>query len=397
MSREPGRRPESTPVAGRGRLSPVAVDAALAVVLAVLALTTYGEFLADAVPAELSAGSTLLVLAQTLPLALRRVRPDVVMTVVGVSGVAMPALGYESSPFAIFGILVAVYTMAAQGRRIDSLLVAAFTVVALVIVHFTAGLDLASSATNFLAFGVVWMTGETVRARRAYAAELEERAAYLEADREQRARRAVADERARIARELHDVVAHEVSVIVVQAGAARRVLAEQPAEAEAALVAIEKSGRDALDEMRRLLGVLRREGDPAERAPQPGLGRLDGLVAQMADAGLGVEVSIEGEPPPLPPGLDLSAYRIVQEALTNCLKHAGPDARARVRLRFGAEALAIEVADDGRGAAVPGVGGGLGLAGMRERAAMFGGDVQAGPRPGGGYLVAARLPMNGRA
>ncbi len=397
MSREPGRRPESTPVAGRGRLSPVAVDAALAVVLAVLALTTYGEFLADAVPAELSAGSTLLVLAQTLPLALRRVRPDVVMTVVGVSGVAMPALGYESSPFAIFGILVAVYTMAAQGRRIDSLLVAAFTVVALVIVHFTAGLDLASSATNFLAFGVVWMTGETVRARRAYAAELEERTAYLEADREQRARRAVADERARIARELHDVVAHEVSVIVVQAGAARRVLAEQPAEAEAALVAIEKSGRDALDEMRRLLGVLRREGDPAERAPQPGLGRLDGLVAQMADAGLGVEVSIEGEPPPLPPGLDLSAYRIVQEALTNCLKHAGPDARARVRLRFGAEALAIEVADDGRGAAVPGVGGGLGLAGMRERAAMFGGDVQAGPRPGGGYLVAARLPMNGRA
>ncbi len=394
------RRPESLPLAGRGRLSPLAVDAALGVTLAVLALATYGEVFDDPVPAELTAGSAILLLLQTLPLAFRRARPDVVMTVVGVSGVVMPAAGYESSPFAIFAILVAVYTMAARGRRVDSLLVGGATVVALAIVHVAGDLEWGATFTNYLVFGVVWMSGETVRARRAYAAELEERAAYLEADRERRAERAVEEERERIARELHDVVAHEVSVMVVQAGAARRVLADRPDQAGEALAAIEASGREALDELRRLLGVIRDDNGGPGRAPQPGLARLDALVGQMAEAGLPVTVAIEGEPRPLPPGLDLNAYRIVQEALTNCLKHAGPEARAQVVVRFSPREVGVEVADDGRGVArglQAADATGLGLAGMRERAALFGGHIQAGPRPGGGFRVTATLPVGGEA
>ncbi len=391
------RRPESLPLAGRGRLSPVAVDAALGVTLAVLALATYGDVFDQPSPVELTVGPAILLLLQTLPLALRRARPDLVMSVVGVAGVVMPAAGYESSPFAVFGILVAVYTMAAYGRRVDSLLVAGATMVALAIVHVAADLDWGNTFTNYLVFGVVWMSGETVRARRAYAAELEERAAYLEADRERRAERAVAAERERIARELHDVVAHEVSVMVVQAGAARRVLADHPDQAAQSLGAIEASGRQALDELRRLLGVLRDDAREDGRAPQPGLARLDVLVGQMAEAGLEVAVAVEGEPRELPAGLDLNAYRIVQEALTNSLKHAGPDARAAVTVRFEPSQLGIEVADDGRGTAgslrAIATANGHGLVGMQERAALFGGRVQAGPRPGGGFRVVATLPV----
>jgi signal transduction histidine kinase len=206
------------------------------------------------------------------------------------------------------------------------------------------------------------------------------------------ARRAVAEERLRLARELHDVVAHAISVIAVQSGVGAHVANSQPEEAAKALAAIEATSRAALTELRRLLGVLRQEGEPqGSLAPVPGLADLDSLLAEVAKAGLGVQLRVEGTPSPLPAGLDLSAYRIVQEALTNVVRHAGP-ATARVAVRYAPGQVAVEVVDDGRGADDQG-GGGHGIAGMRERAALYGGTLEAGPLPGGGFRVAASLPV----
>jgi signal transduction histidine kinase len=200
---------------------------------------------------------------------------------------------------------------------------------------------------------------------------------------------AVAAERARIARELHDLVTHNLSVMVVQAGAAGEVFDEHPQQARAALAAIEETGRRALSELRRLLDVVAEEEDLAYD-PQPGLRRLDELVASVRATGLGVDLTVEGSPRLLSPALELSAFRIVQEALTNVLKHARAT-RASVRVRFGTDTLELEVADDGVGAAT--TDGGRGLVGMRERAALFGGEVAAGTRPGGGFAVRARMPL----
>jgi signal transduction histidine kinase len=209
-------------------------------------------------------------------------------------------------------------------------------------------------------------------------------------DREVAAREAVTAERAAIARELHDVVAHHMSVMVVQAGAARTVVDADPDAAADALRQIEASGRTGLTEMRRLLEVLKADGASSDRAPQPGLAQLDDLLAGMRATGLPVEAVVEGEPRPLPPGIDLSAYRIVQEALTNALRHSG-GAAARVLLRYEPEALEVEVVDDGRGPNDDGDGG-HGLIGMRERVQLFGGELTTGPAPGGGFAVRARLP-----
>ena len=207
-------------------------------------------------------------------------------------------------------------------------------------------------------------------------------------------RRAVGEEQARIARELHDVIAHSVSVIVVQAAAADDVFDERPDQARAALRSIESAGREALGELRRLLAPVRPSADGAPPAPQPGLDRLDELVAPLRAAGLEVEVRREDAQrgAPLPAGVDLSAYRIVQEALTNTLRHAGA-ARAEVTVRALDGMLELEVVDDGRGAPGPSAGAGRGIAGMRERAAMLGGTLEAGPLPGGGFRVHARLPL----
>jgi signal transduction histidine kinase len=201
----------------------------------------------------------------------------------------------------------------------------------------------------------------------------------------------VADERTRIARELHDVVAHAISVTVVQARGGRRMLDESPDEARAAFDAIERTSTHALAEMRRLLGMLRESDDDLALAPQPSLTRLDALAEQVRAAGLPVEIAVEGDPVELPPGVDLSAYRIVQEALTNALKHAGP-ARARVRVRYAQEELELEITDDGAGNG-DGGGSGHGLLGMRERVAVFGGELEAGVNAGGGYALRARLPI----
>jgi signal transduction histidine kinase len=246
-------------------------------------------------------------------------------------------------------------------------------------------------AGEWLFCGGVWLLGRWVRRRRDTTAELERHAAHLEADRAALAREAVADERARIAREMHDAVAHSVSVMVLQAGAAEQVLTTSPERARESLVTIQDTGREAIVELRRMLGLLRDPVADASLTPQPTVGRLDALLEQVRAAGLPVELTVEGEPRRLPPGIDRSAYRIVQEGLTNTLKHAGP-AHASVRLRYGASALDLEVLDDGRGPAGT-AGGGFGLLGMRERAALYGGVLAADARPGGGYALRARLPL----
>jgi signal transduction histidine kinase len=240
-------------------------------------------------------------------------------------------------------------------------------------------------------FAIAWLAGLGLRERAAQASAAEERASHAEREREENARRAVFEERVRIARELHDVVAHHVSMMGVQAGAARVVIDRDRAKAKEALSAIEQSSRQAVAELHRLLGFLRQAGDRDDLAPQPGLSQLPRLAASMGDSDLAVAVSVEGEARPLPPTVDVSAYRIVQEALTNTLKHSAAS-RADVHLRYWPDELEVEVVDDGRpdGAAADGPGG-LGLIGMRERVALHGGQLSAGPAATGGFAVKARL------
>jgi signal transduction histidine kinase len=232
-----------------------------------------------------------------------------------------------------------------------------------------------------------WFAGRVSRSRR-------QRIASLELEQEQRTQIALADERARIARELHDVVAHSVGVIVVQAQGARRMIHRDPARADEALATIEDTARSALGEMRRSLGVLRSEGEQAARAPQPGVGDIEGLLANARSSGLSVDFTVEGTARPLPQGVDLSAYRIVQEALTNTIKHAGR-VRSRVTLRYGDDELVVEVKDDGPGPAADArEGAGHGLVGMRERVAALAGELHAGAGADGGFMVRASLPLD---
>ena len=219
----------------------------------------------------------------------------------------------------------------------------------------------------------------------------ERRAQLAERERDVAAREAVVEERARIARELHDAIAHNVSMMVVQAGAERRTLEPESGPTREVLATIEQIGRGALTEMRRLVGMLRSDdGDPL--SPQPGLGDLPTLVGQVREAGLPIELHVEGEPRELPVGLELSAYRIVQEALTNALKHAG-DARATVRVSYAPDSLELEIVDDGAGGPPRTAGGGHGLVGMRERVALYGGRFDAGRAPSGGFAIRVLLPI----
>jgi signal transduction histidine kinase len=351
-----------------------------------------------------SAPAYALVLLHTLPLALRRRFPSTVLATSVVSGLAVAALGL---PPVFLGpaILVPVYTIAAYGDRRSSLAGLAVVEAAIAVVQLTPGATgVATWLGNTLVLGAAWLVGHFVHDRRVYAAQLEERTAQLEERtaqleqaREELARWAMAEERLRIARELHDVVAHSLSVIAVQSGVGAHVAATQPEEARKALAAVEAASRTALNELRRLLGVLREDGEPpGGLAPAPGLAAVDTLLTQMGEAGLAVKLRVEGVRPQVPPGVDLSAYRIVQEALTNVLKHAGP-ARAQVVICYGDQEVAIEVTDDGRGPATATTarraGTGHGLVGFRERTALFGGELEVGPRPGGGFRVAVRLPF----
>jgi signal transduction histidine kinase len=246
-----------------------------------------------------------------------------------------------------------------------------------------------------LLFGICWLSGFAVRERAEQAEEAEERATRAERDREAATRLAVAEERARIARELHDIVAHSVSVMVLQIGAIRHNLPAELADDRDALQGVEKTGRTALAEMRRLLGAMRQEGDDLELAPQPGLDGLNSLLDEVGRAGLPVQLHVDGEKVPLPRAIDLSAYRIVQEGLTNALKHARAS-RAEVTLRYAPDELQIEVRDDGAGAAKSGSPG-YGLVGVRERVKIYGGEMTAGAENGGGFVLRTRLPLGGSA
>ena len=242
-----------------------------------------------------------------------------------------------------------------------------------------------------ITFTVAWVVGFAVGEKYREVDEATERAALAEREREERARRAVADERARIARELHDVVGHSVSVMTVQASAVRRLLEPDQENVREALVVVEQTGREALAEMRRMVGVLGHAEEAPALAPQPSLGEIERLVRHARDRGLPVEVSIEGDPVELPTGIDLTAYRLVQEGLTNAIKHARAG-QAEVVIRYENGHVELTVSDDGRGGG-DGGGSGHGLVGMRERVHVYGGELEAGPRPEGGFRLRARLPV----
>jgi signal transduction histidine kinase len=325
--------------------------------------------------------------------AVRRRMPLLLLGALLVGAAAEPWTG-DAGGGEVLGlfVLLAVYTAAAHTERRSMWVAAAitFAMAVIVMINDPDGVNLGAIVFFGLLFGTPWAVGRAIRHRRQREVALEDRATALEREQEQRARAAVAEERTRIARELHDVVAHAISVIVIQARGARRVLDTEPDETRSALDTIEVTGQRALGEMRRLLAMLRVGDDELAFAPQPTLLRLEELVADVQRAGLPVDLRVEGDPAELPPGVDLSAYRIVQEALTNALKHAGP-AQARVVVRYGEDGLELEVADDGPGVQ-NGDGGGHGLIGIQERVSMLGGDLEAGRQPEGGYAVRARLP-----
>ena len=332
-----------------------------------------------------------LALVATLPIALRRVYPRRVFVIV-VAAAVIAAVAYDS--YWPAGAVVAFYTVAAHLERRESLIFGGTALVALGLSIASVGSGGWQSTLTLLRlapFVAAWILGDNLRTRRAYLRALEERAAQLEREQETNARRAAAEEQARIAREVHDIVAHNLSVIVVQSTAADAVFDSQPAEAHRAVRTIEATARRALDELRRVLGVVRAEEKAADLAPQPGLAAIEALADNVRAAGLEVGIDVRGSPSGLPPAFELSVYRIVQEALTNTLRHA--DARhATVSLGFDPDELTVEIVDDG--VATPGNGDGRGLVGMRERAAVFGGTVDAGPVDGGGFRVAARLPLS---
>jgi signal transduction histidine kinase len=330
--------------------------------------------------------------------ALRRRSPLAATAIAIMAVVGFEVLAYvDNWIFPALAILLNIYSLAAYTEAPRVYVYLSITLVAL---WLAVAVDPSSQTPGDFLFTmfIFWLlpasAGRTIHNRRALTVVLEAKAQRLEREREEQAREAVTDERARIARELHDVVAHSVSVMVIQAGGARRVARSDREQAREALVAAQWAGREALVEMRRMVGVLRRGEEELEGAAPPGLGHLGALVTQARSAGLPVELRVEGEPEELSAGADLAAYRVIQEALTNAIKHAGP-ARARVIVRYGAGAVDIEVSDTGTGpsSATPADGGGHGLVGMRERVALYGGELAAGPRPGGGFALTARLPL----
>lgn len=341
-----------------------------------------------------------------LVIALRRRMPEKMLVLSVGIGLVQLALNVQTMA-ADFAMLVIVYTVAATGVRWSSRLALAVGLFAAPMAQMRwpqDGSALGNAAKAIfltVPFALAWVLGDSIRTRRAYFAQLEERASRLEKEREAQAKVAVAAERARIARELHDVVAHNVSVMVVQADGAAYVLDTAPDQAKKALETISSTGRQALAEMRRLLGVLRtgEHQEVGEYVPQPDVEQIDDLVEQCRTSGLPVDFKVEGTPRPLPSGVELTAYRIVQEALTNTRKHGGPNAGASVRLVYFDDGLGLLVEDDGKGAPHElyeegGTDGqGHGLIGMRERVGMVGGTLDAGPRPGGGFRISALLPL----
>lgn len=388
----------TTSARARLTVSPLLIDATIAFGLSALSLIAVAGGASDA--GRRDALSVGLLLMETLPLIVRRRWPIPVLAVTLVATVLHASLVEGAIVNESLGALVALFTVAERYERrvsVVAVLAVAGSFAAIIVARAgTAQIAVSGFFQTMLSVGIVWALGDWARTRRRYATAIEENARLQEADREERARRAVQDERERIARELHDIVTHHVSVIVIQAGAGLTALDRRPEQARTALEAIDRTSRQALTDMRRMLGILGEAGAPGDpsRAPMPGLGRLGELIEEVRAAGLPVELSIEGVRRPLDDGVELSAYRIVQEALTNSLKHA-QGGRARVRLAYEPRALEIEVTDQG-GSGRRDLGeagsGGRGLIGMRERVALFGGDFEAYATPTG-FRVRARLPL----
>ncbi|HLM05042.1 MAG TPA: sensor histidine kinase [Blastococcus sp.] len=369
------------------RRRPVVADAALAAGLAALVVQ---EITTSDVRGPMGALIPLGVLA-TLPLTLRRRHRLVALVAVVAGLLGLHQLSIEQEPqTTLLPFLVAVYSVAAhaQPRVAWTGLVVALTAIVVDEPGDTIVLGPLTAAT--------WAVGRLVRSWRRQADDLARLARELEQERADNARLAVASERARIARELHDVVGHTLSLMVLQAGGERLALGSERPATRDALAAIERAGRTTLGELRRLVGVLRADDDEPELAPLPGLAGVPDLVDQVRTTGLPVELRVLGPAGPLPLGLDVSAYRIVQEALTNAVRHASANS-VTVCIRYGEGEVCIEVVDDGRPGTPdePGSGAGHGLVGMRERVALYGGRLTVGPRAGGGWSVAARLPVDG--
>ena len=369
------------------------LDAALAVALTAAAV------------AEVAVGgygpvTALFAAVVTVALNWRRSFPLTVL-VVGACAWTVPIVAglvpSEAVLTPLVALLVAVYSVARHAPTRRAVIGAMVALAA----SLASDLKMAHPGVGDFGFTVIliswpWFAGFALRSHAQANAMLADRARLLEAERDAKAEAAVAAERASLARDLHDIIAHCVSLMVVQAGAAEQVLDRQPARAREALRAIGDSGRGALADLRRLLALLRQGALDPGLAPQPGTGDLDTLAAQVRAAGLSVQLDVEGDPQVLPPGIDLAVFRVVQEALTNTLKHAQPGAKASVVVRYRPDVVQVTVTDDGKPAGQAGEGtSGHGLAGMQERLALYGGELQAGQQPGGGYQLAASLPLPG--
>jgi signal transduction histidine kinase len=337
----------------------------------------------------------LLGFAATGPIAIRRRWPLLAASIVIGDGVFQPHFAPNLGLFEFFiAFLLMVYSVAANtsGRRTW---IGAGIIFALLVVGSVPSLVSGNVSAQFGLFvlaGVAWLVGKTIQQRGELSKRLADRAETLEQTRDAEVEQAVRDERSRMARELHDVVSHSVSLMTLQAGAARQALDVHPQRARQQLLGIESTGREAMVEMRRLLGLLREAPDGLPLAPQPSLRQLDLLVEGMREAGLHILLSADDIPASMPRGIDLTAYRIVQEALTNVLKHSNPSC-VKVSIRVQQETVEIEVEDDGGPNPVPSGSHGHGLVGMRERVAVYGGDLDAGPAPGGGFRLKARIPL----
>lgn len=366
---------------------PERVDAALAALAFVLSVVVgirkNGDF-ALHTPLEVEPLAYLVFAVAALALLRRRERPVLVFAIALVcSGLVVVA---QSDGQVAVAFLVSMYGAGrhASGRA-ATIGVPAAAMAFAVLETMRTNAPVSEAVGGALMVFVIWYVGKRVRHRG-------ERATLLASERAAQENRVLAEERARIARELHDVVAHGVSLMTVQAGAAKTVALADPEGAVQAMAAVEQTGREALSELRHLLAVLRPDSSASELGPQPGLAGVERLVAQFRDAGLQVSLDMDPLPPALPARVDLFAYRIVQEGLTNVLKHAGPGTATEVRIRIAPRVVTLEVSDDGRGATLL-PGSGHGLVGMRERVQLLGGTLQAAARPGGGFRVHAVLPL----
>ncbi|MEE1767349.1 histidine kinase [Streptomyces sp. JV185] len=384
---------------------PLALDAALA--LAVLVAMIIGSFAHPGAGEGRSfetrapaVGSLLLMVAGAVALIWRRRRPMAVLAVT--AGLTVVELvGSDPPTPVVMSTVIALYTVAARTDRPTTWRVGLLTVAVLTAAAMLCGPAPWYSQENFGVFawtGMAGAAGDAVRSRRAFVDAIRERAERAERTRDEEARRRVAEERLRIARELHDVVAHHIALVNVQAGVAAHVMDRRPDQAKEALAHVREASRSALDELRATVGLLRQSGDPAAPTePAPGLAVLDELVDSVRRAGLPVELACADRRFPLPAAVDLAAYRVIQEALTNVRKHAGPGAKAEVSVVRVGRTAEITVIDNGSGGGGDGAGGGHGLLGMRERVTALGGTLTAGPRYGGGFRVHAILPVEARA